>query len=165
MFERIAKCDKKSAGNGGLNVDGTDNENISMKELCVFLEQVNDEKQVCPICKKYMLKLDDFQEHIPTFETYIRGIDYFITFDISCPCGFKNTFNSMWCRKGIDGQSEDVYRVGIKIGGVMEKPDYTYEHIEEIKAYSKKDAIEKYKKKHPRLANGYWSVSIVPDYY
>ena len=146
-------------------MDGTDNQNISQKELLDFIQEIYKGNTVCPVCKKNMLQLDDFQEHVPTFETYIRGIGYFVEMEISCPCGFKNYFNSDWCRKGLDGTEKQIYKVGIAVGGVMEKPDITYEKVEEIKAYSKKDAVEQYKKKHPKLANGYWSVSIVPDYY
>ena len=146
-------------------MDGTDNQNISEKELLDFIQGVYKGNVVCPVCKKNMLKLDDIQVHVPTLETYIRGIGYFVTTKISCSCGFKNHFNTDWCRKGIDGTENQIYRVGLAVGGVMEKPDFTYEKVEEIEAYSRKDAIEKYKEKHPRLAKGYWSVSVVPDRY
>ena len=146
-------------------MDGTDNQNISQKELLEFIREVHKGNVICPVCKKNMLKLDNIQEHVPDFETYIRGIGYFVTTEISCPCGFKNHFNSDWCRKGFDGTEKQIHRVGLAVGGVMEKPDITYEKVEEIEAYSRKDAIEKYKEKHPRLAKGYWSVSVVPDRY
>ena len=146
-------------------MDGTDNQNISQKELLEFIREVHKGNVICPVCKKNMLKLDNIQEHVPGFETYIRGIGYFVTTEISCLCGFENHFNTDWCRRGVDGTEKQIYRVGIAVGGVMEKPDFTYEKVEEIEAYSRKDAVEQYKNKHPKLANGYWSVSVVPDYY
>ena len=146
-------------------MDGTDNKNVSEEEVFEFIKKVFDGNVACPICKKNFLEVDDVYVNKPTFETYICGLDYFWTIDISCPCGFENRFSSFECRKGISGTVKRKYRVGLAIGGVMEKPDFTYEKIEEIEAYSEQDAIDRYKEEHPGIGSGYWHISVVPDYY
>lgn len=140
-------------------MNGIDNENISVNELLDFLTSVSEKKAICPKCNKSLLKFNDFYVSKFKPETYMRGRDEsFLYAEISCECGFENCFNSLWCRKGIDGKSKKKYRVGLAVGGVMEKPEFTYENIQEIEAYSPKDAIKKYNKMN---GNNYWSATIV----
>ena len=42
-------------------MDGTDNQNISQKELLEFIREVHKGNVICPVCKKNMLKLDNIQ--------------------------------------------------------------------------------------------------------
>ena len=49
------------------------------------------------------------------------------------------------------------YSVAIAVGGVMEKPDYTYEDFETVEADSDEEAINKYEEKHP---HNYWFATV-----
>lgn len=142
-------------------MDGTDSENISEEELIDFLKSVANGSKICPVCKKNKLNLDVFDLHEFDFETYIRGIKYpFIYAEISCKCGFHNRFNTNWCLKGTDGTEKKIYRVGLAVGGVMEKQEFTYENIQDIEAYSERDAIKRYIELN---GNNYWSPIVIED--
>lgn len=140
-------------------MNGLDNKNISQTELYAFAEKVVHNKAVCPVCGKHVLKMKDFYDGTKFDpETYIVGWKPFVYFEVQCECGYEKEFSTLWCFFGEDGQYK-TYKVGLAVGGVMEKPNYDHENVEEISARSEAEAIALYKEKH---GTSYWSTTIVP---
>lgn len=146
-------------------MDATDNKNISMKELCKFLTQCKEGKEKCPKCGS-PLSIMEVSTYDP-FEAmgkgaYVYGMNEpYLFAEIKCSsCGFSNKFNTLWCLKGYDGSEKKIYKVCHAVGGVPEKPDYDYEDISEIEAYSEAEAIKKYDDIHGEC---YWATVIYKE--